>query len=241
MLRPSPHPFTTAELQHLNNLLTERGGLNIFQTHGLLCAIISGPSIVATQAWLPLILGNEKQFHSLEEIQQLVQLVMRLNNEIATALLDEDVFIPLVDYQSLTSFASDLFNEEHQRHLQSWCEGYLQGVALDAKNWMEGGEEVSLFLLPFYTLSKSPDCSPPDFPVAQKPTAEELVDFRESAIDHLPALIVTIYDFWREEPISEARYKPEALHRTSKIGRNAPCPCGSGKKFKKCCYRETRH
>ena len=25
---------------------------------------------------------------------------------------------------------------------------------------------------------------------------------------------------------------------TSSIGRNAPCPCGSGKKFKKCCRLE---
>jgi preprotein translocase subunit SecA len=24
---------------------------------------------------------------------------------------------------------------------------------------------------------------------------------------------------------------------TKKVGRNAPCPCGSGKKFKKCCGR----
>jgi len=24
----------------------------------------------------------------------------------------------------------------------------------------------------------------------------------------------------------------------AKIGRNAPCPCGSGKKYKKCCYRQ---
>ena len=23
-----------------------------------------------------------------------------------------------------------------------------------------------------------------------------------------------------------------------KVGRNDPCPCGSGKKFKKCCYKE---
>jgi SEC-C motif domain protein len=23
----------------------------------------------------------------------------------------------------------------------------------------------------------------------------------------------------------------------TKVGRNAPCPCGSGKKFKKCCYK----
>jgi uncharacterized protein YecA (UPF0149 family) len=26
-----------------------------------------------------------------------------------------------------------------------------------------------------------------------------------------------------------------------KIGRNDPCPCGSGKKFKQCCGRTTLH
>ena len=32
--------------------------------------------------------------------------------------------------------------------------------------------------------------------------------------------------------------KPETLvHRADKTGRNDPCPCGSGKKFKKCCLR----
>jgi SEC-C motif-containing protein len=30
--------------------------------------------------------------------------------------------------------------------------------------------------------------------------------------------------------------KPRTIKReTPKVGRNAPCPCGSGKKFKKCC------
>jgi SEC-C motif-containing protein len=30
--------------------------------------------------------------------------------------------------------------------------------------------------------------------------------------------------------------KPKQVKRTrAKIGRNAPCPCGSGKKYKKCC------
>jgi preprotein translocase subunit SecA len=30
--------------------------------------------------------------------------------------------------------------------------------------------------------------------------------------------------------------KPEPIHREGpKVGRNDPCPCGSGKKFKKCC------
>ncbi|OQX88703.1 hypothetical protein B6D60_01480 [candidate division KSB1 bacterium 4484_87] len=32
--------------------------------------------------------------------------------------------------------------------------------------------------------------------------------------------------------------KVETYHReTPKVGRNDPCPCGSGKKYKKCCGR----
>ena len=27
----------------------------------------------------------------------------------------------------------------------------------------------------------------------------------------------------------------------SKVGRNDPCPCGSGKKFKKCCEMKEKH
>jgi hypothetical protein len=26
-----------------------------------------------------------------------------------------------------------------------------------------------------------------------------------------------------------------------KVGRNDPCPCGSGKKYKKCCYSKDKH
>ena len=29
--------------------------------------------------------------------------------------------------------------------------------------------------------------------------------------------------------------KPEPVRVTQKVGRNDPCPCGSGKKYKKCC------
>lgn len=31
--------------------------------------------------------------------------------------------------------------------------------------------------------------------------------------------------------------KPQPVRKQKKIGRNAPCPCGSGKKYKKCCGR----
>jgi preprotein translocase subunit SecA len=37
---------------------------------------------------------------------------------------------------------------------------------------------------------------------------------------------------------ADARAPKKTVKReTEKIGRNAPCPCGSGKKYKKCCGR----
>ena len=32
--------------------------------------------------------------------------------------------------------------------------------------------------------------------------------------------------------------KPQQARRKSKVGRNSPCPCGSGKKYKNCCMRK---
>jgi uncharacterized protein YecA (UPF0149 family) len=35
-----------------------------------------------------------------------------------------------------------------------------------------------------------------------------------------------------EQPVDEESFKPEKIYQGTP--RNAPCPCGSGKKFKKC-------
>ena len=42
---------------------------------------------------------------------------------------------------------------------------------------------------------------------------------------------------WRAEPVGEGLWEAsQTLRNTSpKVGRNDPCPCGSGKKYKKCC------
>ncbi len=38
-----------------------------------------------------------------------------------------------------------------------------------------------------------------------------------------------------EEMIRETK-KVDPIKAEQTVGRNAPCPCGSGKKFKKCCW-----
>ena len=50
----------------------------------------------------------------------------------------------------------------------------------------------------------------------------------EEGIDYLPGGPCPFCPFWAGR--NRFTHQPEA-----KIGRNDPCPCGSGKKFKKCC------
>jgi len=50
-------------------------------------------------------------------------------------------------------------------------------------------------------------------------------------IDHLNGILFT--ERVQKAPIIESK--------TKKVGRNDPCPCGSGKKYKKCCMRKKRN
>ena len=49
-------------------------------------------------------------------------------------------------------------------------------------------------------------------------------------------MTVRIWEYFRDEterPIGDSR--PVPIRRAPKTSRNAPCACGSGKKFKRCC------
>jgi preprotein translocase subunit SecA len=41
-----------------------------------------------------------------------------------------------------------------------------------------------------------------------------------------------------QAPQGEQKVK-QIVHEQPKVGRNDPCPCGSGKKYKKCCGQNT--
>ena len=71
-----------------------------------------------------------------------------------------------------------------------------------------------------------------------RPTCSLLTTSRKSSSRWIPTS-----RFWRPQP--KARVAPRAspaqpVERDApKVGRNDPCPCGSGKKYKKCCGAES--
>ena len=56
---------------------------------------------------------------------------------------------------------------------------------------------------------------------------------RARILDDLPRMILRCARLWRPDAVPGAA-AAEPL-RSAKVGRNDPCPCGSGKKFKRCC------
>jgi len=52
----------------------------------------------------------------------------------------------------------------------------------------------------------------------------------------MAAGLMNVYEYFRKEREGDLGVDaPETRRNVSKVGRNDPCPCGSGKKYKKCC------
>ena len=50
-----------------------------------------------------------------------------------------------------------------------------------------------------------------------------------------------VLDAYRKKSMSHFREESSSASANPKVGRNDPCPCGSGKKYKKCCAADVVH
>jgi uncharacterized protein len=67
-------------------------------------------------------------------------------------------------------------------------------------------------------------------------------EMREEIIVQMAAGLMRACRYFRPQRQRVARsYASEPRRSPSKIGRNDPCPCGSGKKYKRCCGGATIH
>jgi uncharacterized protein len=90
---------------------------------------------------------------------------------------------------------------------ERWAEGFVGGIDLRAAAWqpMFDDRRADQIVLPIIALSSQ---------VPNEISERMTPEVRETTLAQLPAALQL---------------------RSAKVGRNEPCPCGSGKKFKKCC------
>ena len=98
----------------------------------------------------------------------------------------------------------------------------------------EAGEELSLVSLKYAKKSWKPyegDSYPVSVKAVSAASEDQLPDFYERLRNrHLK--LKGIYAHCKKR-----NFSPKQPIQVPKVGRNDPCPCGSGKKYKKCCLR----
>lgn len=224
----NPTPLTDAELDRLEELLEAEvfadEAMRLDEVQAVLCAIVSGPEPVQPNVWLPEVLGKGMEKDD-PVVAETVELLMRLNNDIAAALLADETVAPVL-------YPEDESCETYD--YAAWADSYVFGAGL-AGDWYElagkHADDLSELLEPMFLLNgmlKEDVEKSGERWFSPAEEARLVADIQEN----LPVIVQTLYNFWRNK-----RMGGTVRNEEPKSGRNDPCPCGSGRKYKQCCGR----
>ena len=226
-------PLRDDELDRLQSILLERvdedavtddldeGVLTVSELDGLLTAVVSGPVTIVPSRWLPAVWGDfEPAWNSLEDYQEFMSLVLRHMNDIAASLVDEpETFEPM--------YLENVASGDAVVVVDEWCEGYLRGVDLAADEWRSASPDIVQLLTPIRAFTATTDWLAHELPET------EAAKLRDAIAPNVRAL----HAYWLARRVEGVRDLAREGRASLGVGRNEPCPCGSGKKYKKCCLQ----
>lgn len=190
---------------------------------GYLTGVVVSPDLLLPSRWLDRIWGeNEPTFDNLDQLQTVIAAVMDHYNAIAAALdagFKQIEAKKATDYRPLFLAATDKPKHDIVR---TWARGFGKAMALAPERWSSIAEDERLqpLLIPFIGFL---DVTDPDFEPADN--IDELLDEAATSIPRATIILRKMAQF----------RTGRTARRSSKIGRNDPCPCGSGFKYKRCC------
>ncbi|HEU4458622.1 MAG TPA: UPF0149 family protein [Methylibium sp.] len=239
-------PLNDAEIGELDDLLAAIPAplepLDVVMLDGYLCGVIAQPQALAPDQWLPpafdwrlgenaeagsVLAADTPGWHGAKH-ERLLTLVQRHHAVLERQLREDAWFDPLVmepqddDGKALAGAAAI------GPAIAPWVAGFEQALACFP----------ALETLTHEDLPDLLDCLRRHLPAQDEDEAavvkaldqEHPLKNLDEAIADLVDNVVAIADLGRGE-----RLKVETVRRAGpKVGRNDPCPCGSGRKFKQC-------
>jgi uncharacterized protein len=222
---------TARRLKQLESELLALGeeAMLIEELDGFAAGLLVCPEMIKPGEWLPVIWGREEGsdaavFENLGHANKVLGLVMDYYNDIARTLFEKpERYAP--------ALAADMHSGEVLWEL--WIEGFEKAVKLRPAAWnklIPADDQTAKAISGLLTLGD----------IARRDSR-----FSRAQIDALTATghekiagwIVTL-NTWRlanHKQMDFAASPASSRPPTGKVGRNDPCPCGSGKKYKKCC------
>jgi uncharacterized protein len=152
-------------------------------------------------------------------------MLRHMNSIVAEFEADPTSFEPIVDVMTI--------DESEFAVGETWALGFTRGVELARAAWQ-----------PLYDSADMADALRILRVLGSEDVSDEEMDLVDDPHEHaeltrqLPGALAAIHAFWlpyRAMAYAESTLGTSVRRTEPKVGRNDACPCGSGRKFKKCC------
>ena len=219
-------PLTDAELIQLDDFLSsidDPFAMNMEMLDGYFVALICGPEILMPGDYLAHTWGDDFTFSDDGQAREILNLLLRHWNTVTHGLLasleTENAYLPVL-----------MKDDEGVASGNDWAQGFMCGVMMRRGSWIGllDDKKYSKCLVPilmlFHEHNTEPKLRPPPI----------LPEDRKEIFGMIILAINQVYRYFA--PHRKRGRASVQLHQiTPKVGRNNPCPCGSGKKYKHCC------
>ncbi len=238
--RITSQDLTDAEFAELDDLLAATPEpfepVDAVMLDGFLCGVLVQPVLIEPEAWLPHVFDFDGQPlpDDADPVwrDRVTTLIMRRHAALNRTLSEDGWFDPLIlepdDFNPpRTDDPAASLNPVSQA-LMPWVAGFQHAMECFPDLIELPDPAIDIALARLYR----------HLPVQNDEEREVVATLdREHPLatldDGIEDLIVVVADL--DDLTRERRYKVDTVKReTPKVGRNDPCPCGSGKKYKQC-------
>jgi uncharacterized protein len=212
------------------------GTLTYHELQGFLFAIACAPEEVEPSVWIPFVFGQrEPEFDGLDEAQAITGELLALYEFVSAEAAKEHQSLP----PDCPLLADATANLEPAAPVAQWARGFSRGHTWLEHTWSRHFqttllEQYTAIMITLMFFASRED--PLAMAICSSWNKDQLNDMAESTVFCFSAAMET-YAKWglgQRQLIAEGKIK-EPRSRAGKQGRNEPCRCGSGRKYKKCC------
>jgi uncharacterized protein len=221
------NPLSETELDELDDFLSSvQGGraMNIEELDGFFSALIAGPDLVLPSEYWPKVFGREASgltvFDTQEQAQDILTAMVRHWNTIARTLNQGEIYYPIL-----------VEDDDGVARGNDWALGFLRGVDMRRASWrafLEDDDQAGS-IIPMFALAHENDPNPALR--YESPTPEK----RDELIRYMIVGLVKIFEYFRDTRATDCDGAGPFARAAPTIDASGPCPCGSGKKYEKCC------
>ncbi|TWH99176.1 uncharacterized protein IP90_03167 [Luteimonas cucumeris] len=230
----APATLDDDQVERLAELLEQRAvpfkGFNLEALDGYLSALVVSPETVPFEQWQLPIWGTPPRWADEDERAQVEALLQGHWNMVSQRVRFGDDDLP--DHLAPLLWLPEDPEQEQEDELdvgRDWAFGFFRGVELNEIAWDQRLDEHGWIDEIFSLLDRLASGEV----LAEDPTAAATpISYRErlEIIGGLPGMLADLHHHR-----IEALTPREPIRREATPDRNAACPCGSGRKFKKCC------